>query len=394
MALLIKIYSNFFKQTITKLIFTLKRTTVYILRVFFSGKITGMEDSNQMEELKYDSSDSSDEKESANYVLYKNRPEWKDVQPVPQDDGTGHVVKIAYSEKFTDVYNYFRAILQSGEKSLRSLELVTDAISLNPANYTVWIYRLEIVLNLDIDLHTELDYISNVIREYTKNYQVWQYRKNIVELLNEPSNELEFTAEILVMDAKNYHAWQYRQWVLTTYSNLMEKELDFVEDLLSKDMRNNSAWNQRYFVIYNSDPSSETIEKELIYTFNKIKILSKNESAWNYLRGLLLYSENGILEEKVRAFCNQLYKSGNRSPYLLSCMIDWLDADESTDPDNVEKVKFVLKLCFELATKFDPIRRFYWAYISSDIQKKYNIIDHDTKINVLEETFNEMSYND
>lgn len=65
----------------------------------------------------------------------------------------------------------------------------------------------------------------------------------------------------------------------------MEKELDFVEDLLSKDMRNNSAWNQRYFVIYNSDPSSETIEKELIYTFNKIKILSKNESAWNYLRG-------------------------------------------------------------------------------------------------------------
>lgn len=34
-------------------------------------------------------------------------------------------------------------------------------------------FRLEIVFSLKIDLHNELEYISNVIREFTKNYQVW-----------------------------------------------------------------------------------------------------------------------------------------------------------------------------------------------------------------------------
>jgi len=242
---------------------------------------------------------------------------------------------------------------------------------------------------LKIDLHDELEYISNVIREFTKNYQVWQYRKNIVEMLADPSEELEFTAEILDMDTKNYHAWQYRQWVLTTFPHLMEKELDFAENLISLDMRNNSAWNQRYFVINNSDPNNDVIHKELKYTFDKIHILSKNESAWNYLRGLLLYSENGELEDKVRDFCTNLYNKGNRSIYLMSCLIDLIDADEqSTAPENIEKVKFALKLCSDLALVYDPIRRFYWAYISNDIENKYNVKEHESKINILDNTIN------
>lgn len=108
--------------------------------------------------------DSSDEEFPTEWIPYSKRPEWRDVTPLEQDDGENPVVVIAYSEKcksfvlnfksfrliqffsfilviVKDVYNYFRAIISSGEKSLRALYLTDDALKLNASNYTVWQYR-------------------------------------------------------------------------------------------------------------------------------------------------------------------------------------------------------------------------------------------------------------
>ena len=51
-----------------------------------------------------DSASSSDEGGfKPKWLFYKDRPDWKDVEPVPQDDGSFTVVQIAYSDKCIDV---------------------------------------------------------------------------------------------------------------------------------------------------------------------------------------------------------------------------------------------------------------------------------------------------
>lgn len=129
------------------------------------------------------------------YISYGEKPAWSDVEPVLQDDGDNPPVPIRapsravrplsrllalplcrrrrrhgsqhgaaaapsrtrctprpsadrpvcaraeYSAKFTDAMNYFRAVLRSEEKSQRVLDLTTDVIALNSANYTAWCAR-------------------------------------------------------------------------------------------------------------------------------------------------------------------------------------------------------------------------------------------------------------
>ncbi|KAG7190442.1 hypothetical protein KM043_006546 [Ampulex compressa] len=275
-------------------------------------------------------SDSSDEElnfgdgsEEAGWILYKDRDEWSDVIPLPQDDGPHPVVAIAYSEKFENTYDYFRAILKSNEKSERALALTEDCIWLNPANYSVWQYRREILKALGRDLRDELKYINKMIKYNSKNYQVWYHRKVIVEWLQDASDELEFTESILRKDAKNYHAWQHRQWCIKTF-NLYDKELEYVEQLLHEDVRNNSAWNQRYFVINNTTKfEQEVIDREIDFALGKIDLVKGNESAWNYLRGILLQDDGGLgYNEKVRRKCEGLYLNGFRTNHLLACIID------------------------------------------------------------------------
>ena len=98
----------------------------------------------------------------SSYVLFRDRPDWKDVTPVKQDDGPNPVAPIAYSEKCfhrifsfiltaeifhldKDAMDYFRALLRTGEKSERALQLSEAIIIINSSNFNVWFAQSSIL---------------------------------------------------------------------------------------------------------------------------------------------------------------------------------------------------------------------------------------------------------
>jgi protein farnesyltransferase/geranylgeranyltransferase type-1 subunit alpha len=77
--------------------------------------------------------------------------------------------------------------------------------------------------------------------------------------------------------------------------SLFEGELAFCENLLKEDVRNNSAWNHRYFAVVNTTGfTPEVVKREVDYTLDCISKAKHNESAWNYLRGLVISVKDNL----------------------------------------------------------------------------------------------------
>ena len=79
---------------------------------------------------------------------------------------------IAYTEKFRSVFGYFRAIVSQGEMSLRALRVCEDAARLNPANYSVWMYRRKVLEHLKLDYRLELEYITKMVKKNPKRLRI------------------------------------------------------------------------------------------------------------------------------------------------------------------------------------------------------------------------------
>ena len=56
---------------------------------------------------------SSPDSAPGDWLPYSQREEWRDVTPLQQLEGPSPVVQIAYTDRFRDVYDYFRLALCS-----------------------------------------------------------------------------------------------------------------------------------------------------------------------------------------------------------------------------------------------------------------------------------------
>lgn len=75
------------------------------------------------------------------------RPEWKDIEPLKQDDDENPVARIRYSEQFNDVFSYLMVVISKQEKSLRALGLTQHAEKLYgmavPARHSEGVDKLD-----------------------------------------------------------------------------------------------------------------------------------------------------------------------------------------------------------------------------------------------------------
>lgn len=296
------------------------------------------------------------------------------------------------------------------EYSPRCLKLTEHVISLNPAHYTVWLYRFSIINALRLPVLDEIEWLNKVALQNLKNYQIWHHRYLLSEhyypqIADAPErvaafarSEVEFLTAILSEDTKNYHVWSYRQYLVRKLSYWTDDERRATERFISQDVRNNSAWSHRFFLVF-SDPAYTTpvdsaesgsgsgsgsgdkdgleaamgklslahdpavpadiIDREVTYAQDKIVRAPQNESPWNYLKGVL--TKGGRPLSSIESFATQFaaHVGDDEQEVVKSThALDVLAAIYGEKGD-VERAELYLE---RLASKWDPVRAGYWEY--------------------------------
>lgn len=271
------------------------------------------------------------------------------------------------------------------EYSPRTLRLTALVIALNPAHYTVWLYRFQIVKALELPIPSEIAWLNEVALDNLKNYQIWHHRQLLLDhymplifaddaaVAALARSESAFLATMLAEDTKNYHVWSYRQYMVRKLGHWGPQELGAAQSLIEEDVRNNSAWSHRFFLVFqNPDASTPgcgpvehdpkvpeaVISREVNYAKEKMAPAPQNQSPWNYLRAVLakagrkLESEGALAEGFVSGLGTdeESVKSSHALDYL---------ADVYAQQGDKDKARLCLQRLWE---KWDPIREGYWKY--------------------------------
>jgi protein farnesyltransferase/geranylgeranyltransferase type-1 subunit alpha len=328
---------------------------------------------------------------------YAGDPEWDDVTPIALEEPEGALAAIAYPDDYEEAISYLRAVMLKKEYSPRCLRLTEHIITLNPAHYTVWLYRASILFALGVEVPVEIKWLNGVALANLKNYQIWHHRHLLVDQYfpvierdegkrdEFARGETLFITRILEEDAKNYHVWSYRSYLvrkLGLWKAAGERERKLMEEMITDDVRNNSAWSHRFFVVF-SDPEqstegsgateydpkvpAEVLDREIEYALEKIGWAPQNQSPWNYLRGVLVKGGRklGSVKKEAEGYARNIGQEDEedvRSTHAMDLL-----ADIYAEEGDREKADLCLK---RLAEKWDPIRAGYWGWRRTMLETK------------------------
>lgn len=305
--------------------------------------------------------------------------DYSDIEPLPLDDSRAQLGQIMYSSEYKSTVGILRGLMARKEYSDRALAVTDRAISLSPAHYTLWQFRLNIIKAL-IDkqpdqkaeiLDKELEQNETVAINNPKNYQIWNYRELLIKAhpAPNPKRELPLIEAIIIEDNKNYHTWSYRTWLVKQFGLYNEEsEINFVNILLDKDVRNNSAWSFRYFLKFSPGKSNkltpEYLNSEIKYAKRAIESAPQNPSSWNYLLGIFDYSR--VAYSELEEFCLQYvdFEDIRLDTLLTSDLLPVrsLQALETLAKIYNETKKEKSQFAYKVLEIVDPVRVNYWQY--------------------------------
>ncbi|RDA84083.1 hypothetical protein CP532_0486 [Ophiocordyceps camponoti-leonardi (nom. inval.)] len=318
-------------------------------------------------------------------------PEWDDVVPIPQSEPENALAKIAYPDDYAEAVSYLRAVMAANEHSPRCLRLTERVISMNPAHYTVWLYRFQLVCSMYLHVPDEIKWLNELALENLKNYQIWHHRQLLVEhyfpliagddeaVKALGSSETSFIGTMLAQDSKNYHVWSYRHFLVEKLGLWTANELASTQSFIEADVRNNSAWSHRFFLVF-SDPATSTpespataydakvpasvIDREVAYAQEKILLAPQNRSGWLYLRGVLVKGGRDL--EYVATFAERFVDDlGQVNESVRSSHALDLLADVYKGGGELPKARLCLQRLWE---KWDPVREGYWKHRAGQLE--------------------------
>lgn len=279
-------------------------------------------------------------------TLYRDNPDFADLEPLPIPQAEDEPYFIVHSEEYEDLFGYFFALVKKDEISQRCLDVCNKIIENYPFHYTAWSMKFKCLEKLGFDYDTESQMQLELFKCNPKSYQNWYFKMWLIDHSTEFHDDIPFLVTVLNDDPKNFHAWSFALYFADKWGKHQDI-YDIAKEKIRFDARNNSAWNARMAMANVLNIPAKQEFEDAAKTF---QVISKNEAAMNFIFGLV--KKDPSLIEDLKQLGNTLLEKNPENVVALHIQL-FIATFQQEDRDVIQRT------CDQLI-KVDPIRINYY----------------------------------